>query len=121
MFRWIAGLMAVAVVGFSAQQAQAQYYIPSTVPVFQFSYPAPYYYVAPRYEYRYYPRWPRYRSRYYPSYNVYVAPRTTTTVRRSSTTNRQRPSGVHPSQYIGDPHASQYMGDPHASQYIPGS
>jgi hypothetical protein len=100
----------------SAQTAPAQYYIPNTVPVFQMNNPQVVYY-APRSTYRYYPR--RYRSRFYPrySYNVYVVPQTTTAVRRAPTTST-RPSGVHPSQYIGNPHASQYMGNPHASQYM---
>ncbi len=117
MVRILGGLIVAFVVGLAAQEAKAQYYIPSTVPVFAPQYSVPFVYNSvPRYDYRYYPR-RRYRSRYYPSYRVYVVP--ATTVQRPSITTRSRPSGVHPSQYIGDPHASQYIGDPHASQFTP--
>ena len=121
MYRTITILLSGIFVAVATQEARAQYYIPPTVPIYNFTQPAPIvYYSVPRYEYRYYPRW-RYRSFYRPfNYNVYIVPPSRTQSSTSpSTTTRERPSGVHPSQYLGNPHASQYFGDPHASQTLP--
>ena len=115
MIRVLAGVIAASVIVFSAQQAKAQYYIPSYVRMYvPYTQPAPYYYYSvPRYDYRYYPR-RRYRSRYYPGYPVYVVPRTTQTV-----PSEPFDTSVHPSHYFGDPHASQNITNPHRSQTLP--
>ncbi len=130
MIRILVGLSAACVIGICAENAKAQYYVPSFVPIYgpQYTVPGPIiYYSVPRYDswYGYYPR--RNRTTIYSFggpiyggnvYNIYGYPRVQVQ-RVPVTTERSRPSGVHPSQYIGNPHASQYMGNPHASQYFP--